>query len=214
MIDERNFTDYIELPGPIVDKYKSGVISPALFSDLIRLRLLNRYGGTWIDATILCTAAPAPYIVEDSEFFIYRTVHMDAYNSATRIESWFISSVSAHPLLLFTQELLEKYCLHYSFAADYLIFYDFFELACEAFPELWGAASTDPRANALLLHESWGKPYTPERFAYLTSKSPFHKLSYRYLPEKDDPGDIYHYILRAYGETDPGYSGARAPANQ
>ena len=43
------------MPEYIVKKWEKGRIPAALFSDLLRLELLIKYGGTWIDSTVLCT---------------------------------------------------------------------------------------------------------------------------------------------------------------
>jgi len=55
VIDAENWKEYIELPDFIVKKWEKKQIPPALFSDLLRLELLIKYGGTWIDSTVLCT---------------------------------------------------------------------------------------------------------------------------------------------------------------
>ena len=55
VIDAKNWKDYVELPDFIVKKWEKGRIPAALFSDLLRLELLIKYGGTWIDSTVLCT---------------------------------------------------------------------------------------------------------------------------------------------------------------
>ena len=36
-------------------KWEKGRIPAAMFSDLLRVELLIKYGGTWIDSTVLCT---------------------------------------------------------------------------------------------------------------------------------------------------------------
>ena len=55
IIDEHNWKEWVTLPQYIVEKRSAGRIPAALFSDLLRLELLIKYGGTWIDATVLCT---------------------------------------------------------------------------------------------------------------------------------------------------------------
>ncbi len=55
IIDNGNWREYVELPGYIVEKWEKGRIPAAMFSDLLRVELLIRYGGTWIDSTVLCT---------------------------------------------------------------------------------------------------------------------------------------------------------------
>ena len=55
VIDHTNWREYVELPGYIVKKWEKGWIPAAMFSDLLRVELLIKYGGTWIDSTVLCT---------------------------------------------------------------------------------------------------------------------------------------------------------------
>ena len=45
-IDAKNWKEYIELPDYIVKKWEKKQIPPALFSDLLGLELLIKYGGT------------------------------------------------------------------------------------------------------------------------------------------------------------------------
>lgn len=47
-----NITDYVSLDATIWNKFKSGKIKYAFFSDIIRYHLLRDYGGLWIDSTI------------------------------------------------------------------------------------------------------------------------------------------------------------------
>lgn len=47
VLDENTVFEYIDLPEYITNKVKSGVIGYAHFVDLIRLRLLNIYGGIY-----------------------------------------------------------------------------------------------------------------------------------------------------------------------
>ena len=55
VIDNENWMEFVELPDYITRKWEKGRIPAALFSDLLRLELLIKYGGTWIDSTVLCT---------------------------------------------------------------------------------------------------------------------------------------------------------------
>ena len=45
-------SDYINIPESIKRKYESGNIGNAHFSDIIRMMILAKYGGIWLDATI------------------------------------------------------------------------------------------------------------------------------------------------------------------
>lgn len=55
VFDLSNYQHWIELPEYIVRKYKKGLIPAASFSDLLRLSVLQKYGGVWMDATVFCS---------------------------------------------------------------------------------------------------------------------------------------------------------------
>ncbi|WP_217152084.1 capsular polysaccharide synthesis protein [Klebsiella pneumoniae] len=63
VIDKNNYSDYIQLPVTIVDKFNKGMISYTAFSEIIRISLLAEYGGLWLDATI--------FIDKDISFLIH-----------------------------------------------------------------------------------------------------------------------------------------------
>ena len=52
-------------------KYEKGIIPKAQFTDIIRLALLDKYGGVWIDSTMFETGE-LPKEVFSSEFFTYK----------------------------------------------------------------------------------------------------------------------------------------------
>ena len=54
VITEGNMGDYIDIPGWMLDKVRNGIASRTNLSDLLRLSLLARYGGIWLDATFFC----------------------------------------------------------------------------------------------------------------------------------------------------------------
>lgn len=55
LLDLSSVPHYVELPDIIWKRLQLKQISLTLFSDVLRYALLQRYGGWWIDATILIT---------------------------------------------------------------------------------------------------------------------------------------------------------------
>lgn len=51
-IDNNNVNDYITMPEHIQRKRDEGKISAALYCDVIRMMLLKKYGGLWVDADL------------------------------------------------------------------------------------------------------------------------------------------------------------------
>lgn len=70
-LDENNISEYIDFPDFIWTKKKNKEFKHAFFADLIRLALLDVYGGIWVDATILLTG-PIPDEIKNSNLFMYQ----------------------------------------------------------------------------------------------------------------------------------------------
>ena len=57
VITDDNYKNYVQFPDWLEEKRKKGIISRTIYSDLLRLNLLARYGGIWIDSTFFCTGS-------------------------------------------------------------------------------------------------------------------------------------------------------------
>lgn len=73
-LDAKSVEKYIQLPNDIRQKYTSGKMSDAALSDLIRFSLLEHFGGTWIDATVLLTGKIPEYILESGFLCVSRYI--------------------------------------------------------------------------------------------------------------------------------------------
>lgn len=68
-LTDANLSEFLDLPDFV--QQKRSCYSRAHFSDLLRLMLLETYGGVWMDATILMTG-PIPPEWRDLDFFVFR----------------------------------------------------------------------------------------------------------------------------------------------
>ena len=66
IIDKYNIDNYIQLPSYIKEKFNNRTFSITHLSDIIRMGLLSKYGGYWIDSTIFITT---PLINANKTFF-------------------------------------------------------------------------------------------------------------------------------------------------
>ncbi len=55
IIDEKNLEEYISFPDFIKKKFLENKISRTHLSDILRMSLLAKYGGLWLDSTFFCT---------------------------------------------------------------------------------------------------------------------------------------------------------------
>lgn len=175
-----NYKDYVTFPDYIQEKINKGIISKTHMSDLLRLELLIKYGGTWIDSTVYCTGGDIPDYIFDSDLFLFQCLKPGLDGHVISISSWFITSYTNHPILLMTRDLLYSYWAKYNYVKEYFIFHLFFQLAIEAYPDEW--KSVIPYSNSIphiLLLRLFEK-YNEEVWNEITRISPFHKLTYKF----------------------------------
>lgn len=68
-LTDENLQEYLDLPEYV--QQKRALYSRAHFADLLRLMLLQVYGGVWLDATVMLTA-PVPEEYSALDFFVFR----------------------------------------------------------------------------------------------------------------------------------------------
>ncbi len=197
LLTQDNYRQYITLPDYIEEKAAKGIIPKAQYSDLLRLELLIRHGGTWIDSTVLCSGGQIPGYMLDSDLFVFQTLKPGLDGQATRISNWFITARTDHPILLLTQALLYDYWKKNNGLVDYFIFHHFFELAIEAYPDAWAQvvpfSSSVPHILLLRLFED----YDAAVWQAVQQMTPFHKLSYKFSPEEAQREGTYYAHLIA-----------------
>ena len=186
VLDDMNYVEYVQLPEFIVRKYRKGIIPPALFSDMLRLELLIRYGGTWIDSTVW--ASPEVGIkdskcrlawkkIRESDLFIYRY-----FNREGRVEgmsNWFIHAKAGNTLLKDTRDMLFAYWRDYDCTVEYYIFHLFFSHAAKKYPEMIRQIPKGNSYHALWLAHHAEQGISDENWQKLITNVPFHKLNWR-----------------------------------
>ena len=73
-LDNNNIHDYLDLPDFVWQKKTNPQFKHAFFADLLRLALLDVYGGVWLDATIYLSSplAELSNLSEHDSFFMYQ----------------------------------------------------------------------------------------------------------------------------------------------
>jgi len=195
LLTQDNYRQYVTLPDYIEEKAAKGIIPKAQYSDLLRLELLIRHGGTWIDSTVLCSGKNIPDYMLNSDLFMFQSLKPGLDGHATRISNWFITACTNHPLLLLTQALLYEYWKKHNSLLDYFIFHDLFELAIEAYPQQWEKVVPFSNAVPHILLLRLFEHYDPVVWSSICNMTPFHKLSYKFNQEQESEPDTYYTQL-------------------
>ena len=200
VIDNKNWKEYVVLPNYVVEKWEKGRIPAANFSDLLRLELLIKYGGTWIDSTVLCTGfdTQKTQIAQkylDADLFLFQYTPEGTIDGIS-ISNWFISAHSNNVVLMAVRDMLMAYWKDYNCTLDYYMFHLFFEMVAREYPEQVGAMPYGCSQKSIALMCHWNEPFRQEQWDRLVSKVAFHKLSHRVSEEvKNNNDNYYNYIL-------------------
>lgn len=142
-IDEKNFSDYVDIAPHIIDKFRAGKISRTHFSDILRINLLERHGGLWLDATILVTEPLENHRdFWQLDFYTlkcsrekYMTEPICEYISYGRWASFIQGAAIRHnPLFVFEKEFFNEYWREYDGIINYHLFDFIIALAYENIP--------------------------------------------------------------------------------
>lgn len=180
LLTEENYRDYVNFPEFIQSKIDRGIISRTHFSDLLRLELLIRYGGTWIDATVYCSGRNIPDYMMNSDLFLFQNLKPGLDGHSTCISSWLLTACSNHPILLLTRALLYEYWSKNNALVDYFLLHDFFQLAIEAYQELWDKVIPFSNSIPHILLLRLFQVYDKKVWESIKNMTPFHKLSYKF----------------------------------
>lgn len=195
LLTEKNYRDYVSFPRHIQKKIDTHVISRTHMSDLLRLELLNRYGGTWIDATVFCSGGYIPEYMLNADLFLFQDLKPGLDGHCTCISSWFMTACADHPILRLTSALLYEYWKVNTKMVDYFLFHCFFQLAIEAYPEHWNQVIPFSNAIPHILLLRLFEQYDAKIWDALKNMSCFHKLSYKHTADQEKKEDTYYNVL-------------------
>ena len=195
VIDANNWMEFVELPDYILERWEKKQIPPANFSDLLRLELLIRYGGTWIDATVLCTGSEHTREYLDADLFLFQYTRPGS-NEWGGVGNWFITACTNNDVLMVLRDMLYAYWKDYDCTLDYYIFHLFFTMLRDVYPEEISAMPYGFAKRHIALAKHWGERFEQDKWDSLISKVNFHKLTYVVSRRvKRDKTNYYNWIL-------------------
>jgi len=186
-LGEKNLSKYITIDVPLQGRE----ITRTGYSNIVRLTLLEKYGGVWVDATTFCTApldSWLPYLMQTG-FFVF-------HKPKTTVASWFIAAEQNHELICCWKEYVKQYWKFTRkpdiyFWVQYL--FEYMILHNIKMRTIWSQTphiNTDgPYAVQRCLKR--GAPSEECVDMVFSGKSPVHKLSW-----KIDIPDTFLHLLR------------------
>ena len=202
VLDMENYPQWVELPEWVEEKYARGMIPAALFSDVLRVAVLKRYGGVWMDASVLCTGFDNQQLqkqwteVENSRFAVFRYYRKgDRYPSG--LSNWFIAATPDNVVLTSVYDMLTAYWRDYDCTIDYYMMHLFISCALKAFPEMERGMPKLNSRYSFFLGDALSRTYSQEAWQELVDHVAIHKLNYRKAEEaQKNPLSYYNFIRK------------------
>lgn len=197
VLTEENYKQYVDMPEYILKKWEKGYITFAHFSDILRIELLSKYGGLWLDSTIFTTKKSELVFNEDIDLFVYKQVDLDRKNPLSIVaSSWLMYSNKNNNIINLTKKLLYEYWKNYNYIINYNLIHLFFTLSTEVYKDEWNKVPTFNNISPHILQFELCEEFNDKRFEQIKNMSDFHKLNWRIKSENKN--SYYNYIVDNY----------------
>ena len=182
IITEKNYREYVELPEYIIEKLNAGKITLTHFSDIMRMYLLSRYGGLWLDATIFVNKNIPEKIFSAPYFTIKRKKNIHDRNiSQGRWTGFLQASQKGCKLCSFASDIMFEYWKTHEILFDYVFLDYIIALAYEEISECKNLLDSVPLNNPEIdnLQPLLNLPFNSEIYKNLISDTIFFKLTWK-----------------------------------
>lgn len=174
VINKDNLKKYTSLPDYIIEKWEKGIISNTHFSDILRVNILLRHGGLWLDSTTYITDKLPEYITA-YDFFVYQNGFFN--EEMINMGSWLIYSKPNNLLLLETENLIFKYWKNKNYLQNYFLLHIFFRMVTDYYPEEWAEVPYYNHIDNHILAMEFNREYSEKRFSEIKNITSVHKLT-------------------------------------
>lgn len=172
-------------------------LTAASLADIARLLLLQRYGGVWVDATVLCTRPLDDWLPEVARggFFAFAAPAPDR-----PLASWLLASDPRHILVSSWRRAVELYWARRKETDDYYWLHHEFARLLAARPDVSDAWRRVSKLSADGPHALQAKGLLPkpagDAAAAVDWSTPVFKLTHRLSPDCLLPGTLLSYLIQ------------------
>lgn len=189
IINETNFNKYIKFPSFILEKFKRKIFTRTHLSDLLRLELLIKYGGTWIDASVLMSKYDQRFFNKD--LFFFKAVNCKIISGS----SWFLTSEKASPVLKSTRDLIYEYWRKENYLCNYFLFHLLFKISYQKYVNDYSDMPYFSNIPVHYLQKELSHKFNYTHFSNILKIASVHKLTKRASSNKDS---FANFIINKY----------------
>lgn len=184
LVTMKNYQQYVDIPDYIIQKLKAESITWATFSDIMRVSLLSKWGGIWLDATIYMTQ-PFPERMYQNSFFtvghpaVYGMVRLEPSRCKWRM--FLMGSIPDHFMMRCWRDLFYEYEREFDYLIDYFLV-DYLLRLMKVNNLVVDQILSQVTQQPMIIYDLQNKlndEYSEEKYTALSQASFFYKMSYR-----------------------------------
>ncbi len=193
IITEKNINKYFKIPDFIKEKLNKKEMTFTTFSDYLRMNLLKKYGGFWMDATIFLTDNPFKNVSHNFYTIKFHTADKTSISKG-RWCGFFIGGEN-QGFYDFMVDFFNSYFQEHKLLIDYFLIDYVIEIAYKNIKNIKTKFDSVPYNNEQIhkLQSLLNQKYDKHTFDELLKENKVHKLSYK-QPIKDDENTFYKKI--------------------
>lgn len=198
IITKDNIDTFIQLPDYITKKYNNKSIMDAHFADVLRMALLSKYGGFWIDATIFIPEK-LPEEIFQYQFYTCKRIPKQSGCISDYMWTTFFNGCQKNCIVqTVVRDLLFEYWKKKDYSIDYLLLDYFIMLVYRNIPEAKKLIDNVPYNNPCMeeLQNRMSMAFNKNDYDQLLYNSDTYlfKLSWRMNFEKEtDDGNTTYF---------------------
>lgn len=204
MITMDNYKDYVDLPDHILSRFHEGKMSMTALSDVLRVALLSKFGGFWIDSTVF----PSKDI--PNEFISWPFFSQKMYDPQKWIHEackgrWcgFMMAGSQNNIIFrFLRDAFYQWWKDFDCVIDYVILDYFLLAAYKNIPVVKQMIDAVPDNNidVFEMYKVLHYTYSAELMNDLNENTVMHKLTYKidlFKNGKEGEKTLYSHLLES-----------------
>lgn len=179
LVTYENLHEYIEIPDYIQCKLNNNSMCNAHFADYIRIELLYKFGGIWLDSTTFMGSNKIPFYFKQ-DFFVFKHINLDKSDENVVFScNWLIVCNEYNMVVYLMHNLLNEFWKKETYPKNYFFFDIFMKIIFKQNMNLFKNIISVSPIDAHMFQFEYNNITSIDEINYYLGISPIQKLNYK-----------------------------------